>query len=497
MTVDNFQRLLNEARGLKVAVIGDLMLDEYVWGDVTRISPDAPVQVVDIRRRSSAIGGAGNVAHNLRVAGGEVILIGAVGMDSAAATLSRLLQDASIDGSGLVQVEGRPTTVKTRVIARGQQMLRLDSEDRSPLQPGDRAKLIEAARRTLAKCSAILISDYAKGVVDRHLVADIAELTRNAAVRVPILVDPKLPDFTAYRGCDVITPNRKEAEAAAGMAIGTEHDLQKAAQRIRERSGAAHVLVTLGERGMALSRPDGSIEMIPAQAHEVFDVTGAGDTVLAYFGLVLASGVDAGDAARVANAAAGVAVAKLGTTAVAPHEVLAAVAGAGRSTKTVDLLQAIARVEHERSLGRSIVFTNGCFDLLHAGHVHLLEQARALGDFLVVGMNSDASVTQLKGNGRPVIGESDRAKVLSALDSVDLVVVFDDVTPSNLINQIHPDVLVKGGDYTTETIVGADEVLARGGRVETVPLLVGRSTTEILEALKLLVTLRLNHNSRN
>jgi D-beta-D-heptose 7-phosphate kinase/D-beta-D-heptose 1-phosphate adenosyltransferase len=288
-----------------------------------------------------------------------------------------------------------------------------------------------------------------------------------------------------YRGCDAITPNRKETEVATGTPIATDDDLAKAALAVRQASGASHVLITLGERGMALARPDGSIEMIPAQAREVFDVTGAGDTVLAYFGLCLASGAEASDAAWVANAAAGVAVAKLGTSAVAPQEVVAAATRVlGASAKTADLVQAVARVEHERSLGRSIVFTNGCFDLLHAGHVYLLESARAFGDFLVVGVNSDASVRRLKGEGRPVVGEDDRVRVLSALDAVGLVVVFDDVTPRDLILRIQPDVLVKGGDYTIENIVGADEVLTHGGRVEVVPLLRGRSTTGIVEALK-------------
>jgi rfaE bifunctional protein nucleotidyltransferase chain/domain len=284
--------------------------------------------------------------------------------------------------------------------------------------------------------------------------------------------------FSAYRGCDAITPNRKEAEAATGISLTGESAVTEAANRLREACGAAHVLITLGERGLALSGPDGSLEMFPALAREVFDVTGAGDTVLAYFGLALAAGALPGEAARLANLAAGVAVGKLGTSAVTPGEILATADGETFGRRKVAALgEAVARVEHERSLGRRIVFTNGCFDLLHAGHVQLLERARAFGDLLVVGVNSDGSVRRLKGAERPVVEERDRLAVLAALDAVSLVVVFDADDPLELIRALRPDVLVKGGDYTVATIVGADEVLAAGGRVETIPLMRGRSTS--------------------
>jgi D-beta-D-heptose 7-phosphate kinase / D-beta-D-heptose 1-phosphate adenosyltransferase len=485
MTSDKAEAILSAMRGVKLAVVGDLMLDEYVWGDVSRVSPDAPVQVVDVRRRSAAIGGAGNVAQNVHIAGGEAVLVAVVGADAPGRAVSELLVSAGVDASGVIAITGRVTTVKTRVMARGQQVVRLDTEDRSALAPQDRERLLVALTSALTGCRAILVSDYAKGVVDGRLVAEIAARAAATGQEIPIIVDPKVADLGAYRGCTAITPNRKEAETAARMTTVSDDDLRETTRRIRQSSGARDVLVTLGERGMALGRSDGSFEIIPARAREVFDVTGAGDTVLAYFGLALAAGVPAGDAVRIANAAAGVAVGKLGAGPVAPHEVVRVVAsGRGTSTKVVGLAQAVARVEHERSLGRSIVFTNGCFDLLHAGHVHLLERARSLGDFLVVGLNCDDSVRRLKGEDRPVVDEDGRVAVISALDAVDLVVVFQEDTPLELIRQLRPDVLVKGGDYQFETIVGAREVLALGGRIETIPLVGRMSTTRIVEMLK-------------
>jgi D-beta-D-heptose 7-phosphate kinase / D-beta-D-heptose 1-phosphate adenosyltransferase len=485
MTLDRVHALLASLHRTRVAVVGDLMLDEYVWGDVSRISPDAPVQVVDIRRRSAAIGGAGNVAHNLRAAGGSVVLLGVVGADAAAGTFRKLLAEAGIDDAGIVEITDRRTTVKTRVIARGQQIVRLDTEERGALPQDARARLLAALDRALPGCGAVLVSDYAKGVVDRDLVAEIGARVKASGRSIPILVDPKRIDFSAYRGCDAITPNRKETEAATGVDLAHEANVVEAARKIREATGASHVLITLGERGMALSSADGALDVVPAQAREVYDVTGAGDTVLAYFGLAVAAGATPGEAARLANLAAGVAVGKLGTSAVTPVEVAAAAVGeAGVSSKAAGVTESVARVEHERSLGRRIVFTNGCFDLLHAGHVHLLERARALGDFLVVGVNSDASVRRLKGPERPVVQEHDRVKVLSALDAVGLVIVFDEDTPIELIRRLRPDVLAKGGDYSIPTIVGAQEVLAWGGRVETIPLVGGRSTSQLVDMIR-------------
>jgi len=345
--------------------------------------------------------------------------------------------------------------------------------------------MLEALGGALVEADAVLVSDYAKGVVDRTLVADIASSIRSRGRAIPILVDPKLADLTAYAGCDALTPNRKEAEAATGLTLAGDGDVAEAAAKIRKDTGATHVLVTLGERGLAIASAGGACEIVPAQAREVYDVTGAGDTVLAYFGLALAAGAPAGDAARLANLAAGVAVARVGTSAVTPAEVMAAAEGVSSgAAKSLGRVEAVSRVERERSLGRRIVFTNGCFDLLHAGHVHLLERARALGDFLVVGINSDASVRRLKGPERPVVLEDDRVKVLAALDAVGLVIVFEEDTPIEIIRRLRPDVLAKGGDYEVATIVGAEEVLSWGGRVETIPLVSGRSTSQLVDVIR-------------
>jgi D-beta-D-heptose 7-phosphate kinase/D-beta-D-heptose 1-phosphate adenosyltransferase len=483
MTPDKLEGALAAFKAARIAIVGDLMLDEYVWGDVRRISPDAPVQVVEIRRRSYAIGGAGNVAHNIVAAGGSALLAGAIGDDAAGGILSGLLKDAGVDTRGVMQEVDRPTTLKTRVVARAQHIVRLDQERKGALKEETRRRLLEAIESRLPDLMGILVSDYAKGVVDARFVADLRERLDRTGHAVPVVVDPKSPDFSQYRGCTAITPNLVEAEAAARMTIRSDADLEEAGRRLRAACGADWVLITRGENGMALCG-ERSLDIIPAVPREVYDVTGAGDTVLAYFSLGLSTGLHAVEAARIANLAAGVKIGKVGTAAVGPSEILAGVVGEGTAAKIVALSEAASRVEHQRARGRRVVFTNGCFDLLHAGHVHLLEKARAFGDLLVVAVNSDASVKRLKGEGRPLVAEQDRLRVLAALDAVDLVLLFDEETPLEAIRQIHPDVLVKGGDYRTETIVGHELVLGYGGRVETIPLVSGRSTTSLIEAIK-------------
>jgi len=472
--------LLSRLAGVRVAIVGDAMLDDYAWGDVARISPDAPVPIVDVRRRTRVLGGAGNVAHNVAVAGGRPVLLAAVGDDEAGESFLALCRQAGIEAAAVVRDAGRRTTVKTRVVARGQHLLRLDEEDRRPLSGAGREGLRRALAGILPDCAVVAVSDYAKGVVDEALTGEIARL----AAGKPVVVDPKAADFARYGGCTVITPNAQEAHLATGCAVEEEAGLRQAMARIHAQSGAAGVLVTRGERGMALSEAGGAFHLIPTRAREVFDVTGAGDTVLAYLCLGLGAGADLLEAASLANLAAGAKVAKVGTSPVGPAEVAAHGEEATGPGKIVDLEQAVARVAHLRSLGRRVVLTNGCFDLLHAGHVHLLERARALGDVLVVALNSDDSVRRLKGEGRPVVRASDRVRVLAALASVGLVLVFDEDTPLEVIRRLRPDVLVKGGDYTRQTIVGADLVLSWGGEVATVPLVEGRSTTGLLSGLR-------------
>ena len=481
MTPDSAAAALAAARGRSVAVIGDVMLDAYVWGDVQRVSPDAPVPVVDLRRRSAAAGGAANVALNLAAAGASVRLVGVVGEDASGATLRRLLGDAGLRDDGLVTETARRTTTKTRVVARGQQLIRLDEEDRGAFPAGSSAELDRRVRAAVDGVDAVLISDYAKGFVDASLVRRVAEA---AAGRIPVVVDPKARDLSRYRGCTAITPNRAEAEASSGRTISGDEDVAAAAEALAAGCGARQVLITRGDRGLSLWEPE-RVTHVPARAREVYDVTGAGDTVIAYFTLGLAAGIDAADAALLANAAASVAVSKVGTTVVAPDEIVRSLeTGPSAAGKILDRTQAQAFVERERSRGRRIVLTNGCFDLLHAGHVHLLDRARAEGDVLVVAVNSDASIRRLKGPERPLVSEADRTRVLAALDAVDAVVVFADDTPQALIEALRPDVLVKGGDYAVSQIVGADWVVAHGGRVATIPLVAGRSTTALVDAIR-------------
>jgi D-beta-D-heptose 7-phosphate kinase/D-beta-D-heptose 1-phosphate adenosyltransferase len=434
---------------------------------------------VNVRRRTRVLGGAGNVAHNVAAAGGVAVLVTALGDDEAGAAFLASCSLAGIEAE-VARDPSRRTTVKTRVVARGQHLLRLDEEDRHPLPGPAREALLRAVRGLAPRCDVVAVSDYAKGVVDAALVGEIAGL----AAGKPVVVDPKSADVSRYRGCTVITPNAREARLASGVEVEDELGLRAAAAHIRERSGAGAVLITRGERGMALDEADGAFHLIPTQAREVFDVTGAGDTVHAYLALGLAAGRPLLAAATLANLAAGAKVSKVGTSAVTPADVLVHAGAGEHAAKIVDLRQAMARVEHLRSLGRRVVFTNGCFDLLHAGHVQLLERARALGDVLVVAVNGDASVRRLKGEGRPVVVEADRVRVLAALHSVGLVLVFEEDTPLEVIRQLRPDVLVKGGDYVKETIVGADLVLSWGGEVATIPLVTGRSTTGLLLGLR-------------
>ena len=485
MTPESLEAALSRIAGLRVAVVGDVMLDEYVWGDVARISPDAPVPVVEVRRRTRAAGGAANVAMNVAAAGARAVLFGVVGSDVAGETLRGMAAAAGVDAANLAVEPGRPTTVKSRVVARNQHVLRMDEEQRGSLPAAARARLVEAIRGALDRCDAVFVSDYAKGVVDEDLVAEVVSMARLAGRSIPVIVDPKSADFVRYRGCDGITPNQRESEIAARLPIVGEDDLREAARRLREVCGARWVLITRGEKGMALSDGPGSLHLVATKAREVYDVTGAGDTVLAYFGLGAAAGMPLIEAATLSNIAAGIGVGRVGTTLVSSADIMASLIGSSAALrKVVNLREAIERVHRERSRGRRVVFTNGCFDLLHAGHVHLLEQAAEKGDFLVVAINSDSSVSRLKGEGRPLVGEADRLRILAALDAVDLVLVFDEDTPLEAIRALRPDVLVKGGDYTTETIGGHELVQGWGGIVETSPLVQGRSTSALITAIR-------------
>ncbi len=467
--------------GGRVLVVGDLMLDVYLWGDVARISPEAPVPVVRLTRRSETAGGAGNVLLNLAGLGVDASAAGFIGDDDAGRRLRGLLDRAGVDGSSLVTWGGRPTITKTRVLGGHQQMLRLDDEAQAPPPEAEADRLLQAVLPLLdATIRAVVLSDYAKGALpERVCRALIAEARRRG---IPTLVDPKGRDFVKYAGATALTPNRHEMEVAAGIDGHDDEAMHRAGRRMLGELGLDFLAVTLGERGIRLFDADGSRDF-PAAAREVFDVSGAGDSVIATLAASTAAGIELGDALRLANLAAGVVVGKVGTTPISARELLDAMRTeqlVEQSHKVCDADELARRAAGWRSRGERVVFTNGCFDLLHVGHVSLLARSRREGDRLVVGLNSDQSVRSLKGPTRPVVAEGDRAQVLAGLASVDAVALFGEETPMRLIQAVRPDVLVKGGDYAEDQVVGGEFVKSYGGRVAIIPLVEGRSTTGLI-----------------
>ena len=479
----DIESLFARAQGLNALVVGDLMLDEYLWGKAERISPEAPVQVVDVTREDLRLGGAGNVVNNLVALGCRVAVASVVGGDENGSLLQRTFIGKGVDVAGVITDPQRLTSRKTRVIAANQQIVRIDRESREPLGRACEERLIRYLQENASVFHVILVSDYLKGVLTPAVMQAIISVGKERGI--PVVVDPKGKNYTKYRGATVLTPNRKEAEAASGKSITGFDGLDVAAAELIALADLSALLITRSEEGMSLFRRATLPLHIPTVAREVFDVTGAGDTVLAVLGLALAGGFSMEEAAPLANIAAGIAVSKLGTSTVSPDEIIEE-AGRGHKdsaikVKNLDVLTSLLAREKER--GKKVVFTNGCFDLLHAGHVKYLQKARSLGDLLVLGLNSDASVRRLKGENRPLIAEEERAHLLAALDCIDYVVLFDEDTPLRLIETLLPDILVKGGDYSREGVVGHEVVEASGGRVELVEFVDGKSTTGIIEKI--------------
>jgi len=460
----------------KVLVIGDLMLDRYWHGGSSRISPEAPVQVVNVGKIEERPGGAGNVALNIASLGSSVALIGITGTDEAAESLKTRLSAAKVE-CDFEQLNNVPTITKLRVISRQQQLIRLDFEEH--FKGRGTEGLAARMRNHMTDCGAIILSDYAKGTLD-----DIQSLIKIAnQQQVPVLVDPKGHDFERYRGATLVTPNLDEFEAVVGH-CETEQQLVEKGITLLEQHQWRALLVTRGENGMTLLRPNQPELHLPALAQEVFDVTGAGDTVIGTLASAMAAGSPLEEAVALANTAAGIVVVKLGTATVSAHELRRKLRTSGEAgSGTLSQQQLAMVIEEAKAHGEKIVMTNGCFDILHAGHVAYLQQAKALGNRLVVAVNSDQSVRTLKGEGRPVNPCDRRMAVLAALGSVDWVVEFEHQTPKQLIAEVLPDVLVKGGDYTVEEIAGAKEVLANGGQVEILQFVDGVSTTGIIESL--------------
>jgi D-beta-D-heptose 7-phosphate kinase/D-beta-D-heptose 1-phosphate adenosyltransferase len=467
---------------VSVLVVGDLMLDEYVYGAIDRISPEAPVGILSWNSQRLSLGGAANVGNNLAGLGCQVFLAGVVGQDHAADELLRLAKQSGMNTDGIV-IEDRPTTLKTRVIGHGQQVLRIDKETRSELSQSSAARLLDFVQKRLPLVDGVVLSDYAKGVLGPGICKSVIDMA--SAGGRPVLVDPKGDDFSKYREASLLTPNKGELGRAAQMPVGNEDEIRKAIARLFSQTGCEAILVTRSEEGMSLYAKTGDETHIQTEARDVFDITGAGDTVISMIARVFFAGHELKAAARLANVAAGIKVGKFGAAAVSIDEISAWIRQRENASrqKLVELSQAKQLVSLARSQGRKIVFTNGCFDLLHAGHVQLLQKAKALGHVLIVAINDDESVRQLKGNGRPLISALDRARIIAALEPVEYVIMFSDLTPLRLIEELKPDVLVKGGNYSLEEVVGRQEVEKYGGRVALIPPIDTQSSSKIIKEI--------------
>ncbi len=466
----------------RVLVIGDVMLDRYVHGSADRLSPEAPVPVLRWAADQKVPGGAANVAANIAALGGHVGVVGVVGEDEGGAELKAALASFGERISAVFLTdERRPTTVKLRLVAGGQQLLRLDREDARPMHPTMEERLIDLVAAQIELADVVVLSDYRKGLLTDRLIRHAIDLCR-ASSRM-LIVDPKRRQFDIYRGAHVVTPNRRELREATGLPVETDGEVEAAANVAAEATGAA-ILVTRSEKGMSLVRTGQAPVHLRTTAREVFDVSGAGDTVVAALALALAGGTSLAQAMRIANASAGVVVRKHGTATLSLAELDRALKAEGshatQAAEVTDLSSAVRLRQTWRDQALVVGFTNGCFDILHPGHIRLLEEAARHCDRLIVALNSDASVRRIKGASRPIQDELARARVMGAISFVDTVIIFDEDTPQEVIQRLQPDVLVKGADYREDQVVGAEIVKAAGGRVLLVDLADGHSTTRLV-----------------
>lgn len=481
--------LLDGFSSVRIVVLGDVMLDRFVYGDVTRISPESPVPVLAVQRETRMPGGAGNVVANLRGLGVQADLISVTGDDAAGRELKTLLQQSGANADGLVIASDRPTTSKTRFLGHSQHMLRVDEERALPLSADREDAVLTALRTHLKKAGLLILSDYGKGVLTDRVLRDAIATAEERGI--PVLVDPKGRDFSRYRGATLLTPNRKELADATGCKLPLiDSEVESAAKMLLETSGVHSLLVTRSEQGMSLFEPGLPPAHFPTTALEVFDVSGAGDTVMATLAAAMACGAGLPAAAQLANIAAGIVVARAGTAAISIADLRDRLLIDAVAPGPLDWDRAAEQVRRWQQDGLKVGFTNGCFDILHAGHVNYLNEARRLCDRLVVALNHDASVRLLKGPARPVNSEGDRATVLAGLKAVDQVVFFgalregEDNTPRALIEKLRPDIYVKGGDYTAEALPETPLVHSYGGEVRIMELTPGRSTTRTIESLR-------------
>jgi len=464
----------------KILVVGDIMIDHYLWGSCERISPEAPVQVVNVGRESAVLGGAGNVINNLRALGAQVDVISVVGGCEISDELKALLSDIGVNSNYLIKQKDRITSKKSRIIAAQQQVVRYDRESKDAINQQSQDKLLSTYNSMLNGYDAVLLSDYGKGVLTPELTQ--ALIQRANKLNIKVLIDPKGLDYSKYRGAYLLTPNKKEASEATQITINNNESLTRAIAQLKQICELEVSLITLSEQGVAIF--DNELRIHPTVAREVYDVTGAGDTVLASLGFALSCGYDIDQAVEFSNLAAGVVVGKIGSATATLDEIIEYKSSLHQPSsdahiKTWEEISLLSNNLKEK--GKKIVFTNGCFDLLHAGHVRYLEAAKRFGDVLIVGLNSDRSVHELKGESRPINNENDRASILAALEAVNYVVVFDEDTPYKLIKTIKPNTLVKGGDYEGKTVVGQDLV----DELKLVKFIEGKSTTKTIERIQI------------
>ena len=463
----------------KILVIGDLMVDYYLWGSSDRISPEAPVPVVSINNESRVLGGAGNVINNLKALNAKVDVMSVLGECGVSSELKLLLNEIEIDTQYLITEPKRISSKKTRIIAAQQQVVRYDQENSTEITETSQKTLLSNFRKRITDYDCVLLSDYGKGVLTNELTQQLIKTAKQHSVK--ILVDPKGLDYAKYKGAYLLTPNKKEAREATGINITDDASLACTIKQLKEEYELDVSLITLSEQGVAIY--DGELRNHPTQTREVFDVTGAGDTVLASLGFALSCKLDIDEAVKFANLAAGVVVGKIGSATATLNEIIEYESSLNKSTsdahiKTLNEITALS--EELKTRGKKIVFTNGCFDLLHAGHVRYLEASKNFGDVLILGLNSDRSVAALKGEGRPINTQIDRAYILAALEAVDYVVIFDDDTPYDLINAIKPHTLVKGSDYEGQDVVGQD--IAQ--ELKLIQFVDGKSTTKTIEKIQ-------------
>ena len=468
-----------QGKSPKLLVIGDLMIDHYLWGSCERISPEAPVQVVNVKSESAVLGGAGNVINNLNALGAQVDVISVIGGCEISDELKALLTNIRVNTQYLITQKDRITSKKSRIIASQQQVVRYDRESTDEISDESQKEILNTFNRIIIDYDAVLLSDYGKGVLTKELTVSLINIANENNKKV--LVDPKGLDYSKYKGAFLLTPNKKEASEATQISIGDDESLTQAITQLKTEFDLDVSLITLSEQGVAIY--DDKLRTHPTVAREVFDVTGAGDTVLASLGFALACGYKIDDAVKFSNLAAGVVVGKIGSATATLNEIIEYESSLNKSSsdahiKTLDEITALSTELKIR--GKKIVFTNGCFDILHAGHVRYLETAKSYGDVLILGLNSDRSVSALKGENRPINLELDRAYILAALEAVDYVVVFDEDTPYELMKAVQPHILVKGGDYEGKEVVGQDIA----DELKLVQFVDGKSTTKTIEKIQ-------------